>query len=359
MSTNAFPLLMPLEINANQCGRKTPFACCHDLNKKGISLNENKIAVLGAGTMGAGIAVTYAAGGYEVFLYSRTWKTLDRAQKVIAESMKLLREEGILTDEATEAAEKRIHCTVFLEEAVQDAWYVTETIVEREDAKRALYQQLDGLLSDHVIIASDTSAMNIFEFMPKRRLSHTVIAHFYAPAYILPLVEVVGCPETLPSVVDTTLALHRKCGKSPIFMERFVPGFIVNRLQEALNREVIFLLENGYCTPEELDVAVKTSLMPRGLLLGLVQRMDFTGLDMVCNVLRNQSIEPAPACTGVPPMLEERCQNGDLGVKTGKGFFDYASQSYEEVLRHRDRQLLKSVRLAADFMADPLNDENA
>lgn len=319
-------------------------------------MNHHQIAVLGAGTMGAGIAVTYAMGGFQIKLYSRTQTTLDRAEKVIAESLDLLREEGMLTPEEALAAQNRVHYTTSLEKAVQDAWYVAETVVEREAAKREVYQKLDEILPEGVIIASDTSAMNIFSFMPERRLPYTVIAHFYAPAYILPLVEVVGCEKTLASVMDATVELHQKCGKSPIRMERFIPGYVVNRLQEALNREVMFLLENGYCTPEEMDIAVKTSLMPRGLLLGLVQRMDFTGLDMVSNVFRNQSVELAPAYENVPNILEERCQRGDLGVKSGKGFFDYSSQSYEEVLRHRDKHLLKSVKLAAEFMADPLND---
>lgn len=317
-------------------------------------LHRNKIAILGAGTMGAGIATVYAAGGYEVSLYSRTQKTLDRAAKVIAGSLAFLAEEGVLTDEATQTAEQRLSFTTTLEDAVRSAWYVVETVSEVAQAKSDLYARLDSILPPDVIIASDTSAMDIFALMPPARRPHTVIAHFFAPAHILPLVEVVRGPETLDEVMDATVELHRACGKTAIRMERFVPGFIVNRLQRTLGREVTFLLEGGYCTPEDLDLAVKTSLMPRGMLLGLVQRMDFTGLDTMANGYRSEAYVPADLPPGVPPMIQERCDRGDLGVKTGKGFFDYSGQPYEEVLLHRDRQLIQSVRLAEAFMADPL-----
>lgn len=317
-------------------------------------LNQNKIAVLGAGTMGAGIATVYAAGGYEVALYSRTQKTLDRAAKVISGSLALLVEEGVLTESAAEQAEQNLHFTTALDEAVRDVWYVAETVSEVAQAKADIYTQLDRLLPEEVIIASDTSAMDIFALMPAARQSHAVIAHFFAPAHILPLVEVVRGPETLDCVMEATLELHRACGKTPIRMEQFVPGFIVNRLQRSLGREVTFLLEGGYCTPRDLDLAVKTSLMPRGMLLGLVQRMDFAGLDMMANGYHSKAYVPADLPPGVPSMIQERCDRGDLGVKTGKGFFDYSGQNYEDILLHRDRQLIKSVRLAEQFMADPL-----
>jgi len=317
-------------------------------------LNKNKIAVLGAGTMGAGMVTTYAAGGYEVCVYSRTQKTLDRAAKVIASSFDLLVEENMIAKEAAEAAIKNITYTTSVEEAVQDAWYVAETVVEVEEVKTELYAQLDKILPEEVIIASDTSAMNIFNFMPAARQPHTVIAHFYAPAYILPLVEVVKGPETLEWVMDATMELHKKCGKTTIRMERFISGFIVNRLQSGLGKEVTFLLEEGYCTPEDIDLAVKTSLMPRGLLLGLIQRMDFTGMNVVVDGYYNKTYTPTPPYKGVPSYIQKVYDRGDLGVKTGRGFFDYSGQSYEDILRHRDKQLLKSVRLASEFMADPL-----
>ena len=317
-------------------------------------LNQNNIAVLGAGTMGAGIATTYATAGFEVSLYSRTQKTLDRAAGVIANSLDLLVEEDMITADVAEKAKNAITYTTSVEEAVKDAWYVAETVVEREEAKTEMYLLLDQILPEDVIIASDTSALNIFAFMPASRQKHTVIAHFFAPAYILPLVEVVRGPETLESVMEATIALHKKCGKTTVRMEKFISGFIINRMQSGLGKEVQFLLEGGYCTPEEIDLAVRTSLMPRGLLLGLVQRMDFTGMDMVMNTYYNRHWTPTVNPKGIPTYIKEVYERGDLGAKTGKGFYDYSGKSYEEILRKRDKQLIKSVRLAAEYIADPL-----
>ena len=317
--------------------------------------NRTRIAVLGAGTMGAGMAVTYALGGYEVGLYSHTEKTLERARGVIESSLALLTEESGLAPDTAAAAAGRIRCTTSVEEAVRDAWYVAETVAEVAEIKEGLYRQLDKLLPEGVILASNTSALNVFALIPPARQSHAVIAHFFAPAHILPLVEVIRGPETKEAVMDTVLTLHQECGKTPIRMEQFVPGFIINRLQRSMNREVMFLLENGYCSPEDIDLAVKASLMPRGMLLGLVQRMDFTGLDMMANSFRDTGYTAAPPTQGTPRMIAEHYERGELGVKTGRGFYDYAGQSYGEILLRRDRQLLKSVRLAQELLSDPLD----
>ena len=315
---------------------------------------ENKIAVLGAGTMGPGIAITYALQGYEIALYSRSQATLERAARVVASSMDLYVQEGHIDRETADAACKRIRYTDSVEDAVQDAWYIAETVVEKIPVKTELYAQLDAILPENVIIASNTSSLNIFSIMPKRRQSHTVIAHFFAPAHILPLVEIVRGPETVEEVMDRVIQLHQKCGKTPVRMDRYIPGFIVNRLQGALSREVVHLLENGYCSPEDLDLAVKTSLMPRGMLLGVVERMDFAGLDMMVNGLTNKSYQPAPD-PGKPKMFFDAVARGDLGAKTGKGLFDYSHLSYEQLLQQRDRMLMQSVALAKAFIDHPLH----
>jgi len=315
----------------------------------------NKIAVLGAGTMGAGIAAQFALYGHRVMLYSRSWATLERAEKTAGKIYELLVDTGRMTGAAAARAGEKITCTTSVAEAVKDAWYVVETIVERTAEKAELYEKLDGLLGEDVILTSNTSFMDIFALIPKRRQGNTLIAHWYAPAHILPLVEVVKGPETRPEVVERMLEFHRQCGKTPVLMERYVPGFIVNRLQSAMTREVLFLLENGYCTAEDLDLAVKTSLMPRGMALGLVQRMDFSGLDMVANGLRNGTYQPAPA-PGVDNQVFRHAEQGELGVKSGEGFYRYQGCPYEQTLKKRDAQLLKSVDLAAELMGEPLHD---
>ncbi len=313
-----------------------------------------KVAVLGAGTMGPGIAITYALHGCKTAIYSRTQKTLDSAKSVIEGSLALLVEEQQITTEEAAATLKNLEFTDNLSAAVKDAWYIAETIVERPDPKRALYEQLDALLPEDVMIASNTSYLNIFELMPQRRQPYTLISHWYAPAHILPLVEIVRGPETTDSVMDKVTEFHKACGKTAVRMEKFINGFIVNRMQSAMTREVLYLIENGYCSPEDIDLAVKTSLMPRGLLLGLVQRMDFNGLDMVANGLNNKNFTPSPVVEH-PKFIFDHVANGEYGVKSGKGLYDYSHQSQVETLNQRDRLLLKSVALGNQTIKEPFH----
>ena len=314
----------------------------------------DKIAVLGAGTMGPGIAITYALNGYKTAVYSRTKKTLESADSVIRSSLSLLADEQVITNEQGKKALENLEFTDSLEGAVSDAWYIAETIVEQPEPKRELYQQLDALLPEDVIIASNTSYLNIFELLPASRQPYSLISHWYAPAHILPLVEIVRGPETLDHVMDKVADLHNRCGKTAVRMEKFIPGFIVNRMQSAMTREVLYLIENGYCTAEDIDLAVKTSLMPRGLLLGLVQRMDFNGLDMVANGLNNKKFTPSPVVDH-PKFIFEHVDKGEYGVKSGKGLYDYSHKTREETLQERDRMLLSSVSLGKESIDKPLN----
>ena len=319
-------------------------------------MDQNRIAVLGAGTMGPGIATCYAMSGSYVRLYTRSEETLDKARRVIGANLELFSQEGICTKEAAADALSRITFTTCLEDAVEDVWYIAETVVEKPAVKKDLYEKLDSILPPEVIIASNTSYLDIFSLMPRRRLPHTAISHWYAPAHILPLVEIVRGEETLDAVMDQIMEFHQKCGKTPVRMEKYIPGFIVNRMQSAMQREVLYLIENGYCSPEALDLAVKTSLMPRGLILGLVQRLDFSGLDMCVNSLNNRSFTPAPPPEH-PEFVFSHTEKGELGVKTGKGIYDYSHLPYEQVLQQRDRMLLRSVALAEDFLKNPLHNQ--
>lgn len=317
-------------------------------------MDQNKVAVLGAGTMGPGIATCYAVAGSPVQLYTRSEETLRTARRVIGANLELFLQEGLLNKEEAAAALSRITFTTCLEDAVRDVWYIAETVVEKPEVKQALYTKLDRILPPEVIIASNTSYLDIFSLMPHSRLPYTAIAHWYAPAHILPLVEVVRGRETLDTVMDRIMAFHLQCGKTPVRMEKYIPGFIVNRMQSAMQREVLYLIENGYCSPEALDLAVKTSLMPRGLLLGLVQRLDFNGLDMCANSLNNRAYTPAPP-PDHPQTIFSHVEKGELGVKTGKGIYDYSHLPYEQVLQQRDRMLLRSVALAEVFLQNPLH----
>jgi 3-hydroxybutyryl-CoA dehydrogenase len=298
-----------------------------------------KIAIFGAGTMGPGLAQVFATAGFDVALWSRTEATLDRASSVIAANLATFVERGLVETEAVPEVVSRISPTRALDEASEGAHVVIETIIEDREAKQALFKQIDAACPADALITSDTSYLNIFEIVPERRLARTVIAHWFAPPHIIPLVEVVRGPETRDEVVEAIAALIEEVGHVPTVMEKFIPGFCVNRLLRGIGREVLFLLDNGYITPEQLDVAVKASIVPRAMVLGFAQRYDFTGLDLAYTNMQNECFVDAPVDSN-PRSLEERVQRGELGVKTGKGFFDYGDRPLEEILHERDAAML-------------------
>ncbi len=299
-----------------------------------------KILVVGAGTMGHSLAQTFAQGGYPVALVDLNRETLDRAAGLIASNLRTLEDLQLLEKgKGTEIIE-RIHLLTSLEEGARDADLAIEAIFEDVDAKGELFERLETLCPSRTILASNTSYLNIFELKTMKRLEKTIITHWYAPPHIIPLVEVVRGPRTSEETVESVKKLLSQLGKKPVLVNKFIPGFIVNRLQRALAREIFHLLDNGYATGEGIDIAVKASLGIRIPILGVVQRYDFTGIDLVHQFMRNPSIdlvsEDKPSET-----LQELIDRDHLGVKTGRGFYDYSGKKMEEIMRDRDIKLIK------------------
>ena len=311
----------------------------------------SKIAIVGAGTMGPGLAQVFAGAGYQVALYSRSAETLDKALGVTAANLETFVRNGLLQADDVPPILARITPTRSLAEAGLDASLVVETIAENVDAKRAAFAELDDVCPRDAVFTSNTSYLDIYELVPERRLPSTVIAHWFAPPQIIPLVEVVRGARTSQETVDLIVDLLKKVGRVPVVMEKFVPGFCVNRLLRIIGREVFFLLDNGYMTAEQLDLAVKASIVPRAMVLGFVQRYDFTGLDLSLNNLKNTAFLEPPL-DNAPRSLVERVEKGELGAKTGKGFFDYSDRDPEDVLRERDDALLRVFGAVGDLMGE-------
>ena len=311
-----------------------------------------KIAVLGAGTMGPGIAQTYAMGGYEVTMWTRSESTREKALLSLRSQLDTFEEEGLLR-ESKETILSRISFALTVEEAVAGADFIQETIVEKKDAKVALYEQLAACVPADVIIASNTSALNIFEIVPPQLLPQQIICHWYAPPHVIPLVEVVKSEEAPQEYADIAVTMLNNCGKTAVLMKKFIKGYIVNRLQQCLNQEVFYLLDNGYCDAEAIDLASKASFIPRACVLGLCKRMDFGGVDMTYNNFKNKSYA-APQWENPPSTLENLVSEGSLGIKSGKGFYDYEGVDMEELKAKRDKQLFEVFRLQQQFLDDPV-----
>ena len=313
-----------------------------------------KIAVLGAGTMGPGIAQTFAIGGYDVTMWTRSESTREKAIASLKSSLKTFADEGEIAADQIDEILSRINFKLTVAEAVEGADFIMETIVEKKDAKEELYAQIAELVGPEVIIASNTSAMNIFEIVPEKILPQQIICHWYAPPQLIPLVEVVKSEQAPQEYADIAVEMLKKCGKTAVLMKKFIKGYIVIRLQQCLNREVFYLLDNGYCDAEAIDLAAKASFIPRAVVLGLLKRADFGGLDMTANNYKNRSYTMPEKGDELPTSLAELVDAGHLGIKSGKGFYDYEGVDIEELKTKRDKQLFEVFRVAKKFMDDPV-----
>ena len=311
-----------------------------------------KIAVLGAGTMGPGIAQTYAMGGYQVTMWTRSESTREKAIESLKAQLDTFEAEDLLA-EPKDVIFGRISFALTVEECVAGADMIQETIVEKADAKKELYEKLAGIVPADVIIASNTSALNIFEIVPEKLLPQQIICHWYAPPHVIPLVEVVKSEQAPQEMADVAVALLKKCGKTAVLMKKFIRGYIANRLQQCLNQEIFYLIDNGYCDAQAIDLACQASFIPRACVLGIMKRIDFGGVDMTYNNFKNKSYA-APQWDTIPSILQEKVDANELGIKTGKGFYDYTGKDIEAVKAKRDKYLFEVFKLTQKFMDDPV-----
>jgi 3-hydroxybutyryl-CoA dehydrogenase len=302
------------------------------------------VAIIGAGTMGHSLAQVFAQGGYRVHLHDVSEDALSKAYRLISANLETLSETGSFDiAEKKEVLENRIIFTTSLSDAVESAEIVIEAIVEEQEAKKRLFSELDRLSPVGCILASNTSYLDIYQFVETKRPENVIITHWFAPPHIVPLVEIVAGPRTGSKTIARVKEMLTGLGKETIVMKRFLPGFIANRLQAALTREVLYLLDNGYATPEDIDTATKASFGLRIPILGITKRMDFAGLDLLQRVLKNRSYTPPPD-RDRSGIVDAMISQGRLGVKSGKGFYDYEGLPTEEVLKARDKKLLKLKR---------------
>lgn len=299
-----------------------------------------QVAIIGAGTMGHSLAQTFALAGYPVRLHDLNEEILARAGALIASNLRTLVEMHSLEADQPPIVLKRIQTTTRIEEAGAEADFVIEAISEDETAKKGLFRTLDAVCLAEAILASNTSYMDIFQFVETARPDKVLITHWFAPPHIIPLVEIVRGPRTSQETVDRVKALLVAAGKKPIVISRFLPGFIANRLQSALNNEVLHLLDNGYATPEDIDLATKSSFGLRMPILGLVKRMDYTGLDLARKIIENGVCKIPPQRTR-SESVDRLVSQGRLGVKTGGGFYEYGGRSPEEIMKERDEKLIR------------------
>ena len=304
-----------------------------------------KILVVGSGTMGHGVAQIFAQGGYEVAMQDSFPGALERADKLIKSSLDTMVEAGVVQKKDIPAILGRIKPTMSLEEAVQDVDLAIECIVENKEAKLDLFKKLDALCPSKTILASNSSMLNIFDFV-ETRPDRLIVTHFYAPPQIIPLVDVLKNEKTDPENVKAVVDILKKLGKKPIVFNKPIAGYVVSRIMVAYQREIYYLLDNGYLSPGDLDDAMIWGLAMRMVVVGGVQRIDFGGLDLSAKNASNT--KDSTPLDYKPKLLHELVAQGSLGVKSGKGFFDYEGKTEAEICHDRDVRLLKLLKFLQD-----------
>ena len=277
-----------------------------------------KICVLGAGTMGHGIAQVFAMAGYEVWMRDIEQSILDNAMQKISWSLNKLHSKGRIK-ETPEEILARIHPTLDVEEACKDADFVIEVVPEILDLKKKIFAEVDQLVPPHAILASNTSSLPISELAKATKRPDKVIGmHFFNPPVILKLVEVIKGDETSDEVANLVIELAKKIGKEPVLVKKDSPGFIVNRILGAIIHEAIWSLERGEHTIEEIDAATRFKAdMP----MGIFELMDYIGIDVVYHMMK--AMKERGVKFEIPKSFEELFNSGNLGVKTGKGYYTY------------------------------------
>jgi 3-hydroxybutyryl-CoA dehydrogenase len=294
-----------------------------------------RVAVIGAGTMGHSIAQVFAASGIEVNLADVKREILDHALRLMKGNLKTLAEYGKVKEREIPSILGRIHTTTDIQAAAQGTDFVLEAVVEVPEIKKTVFKLLDEACGEEAILASNTSGLEIFKIIEVRNPSRTLVTHWFAPAHIIPLVEVVPGPETSPSVVQFAAKLMARIGKKPIVMKQFVQRFIVNRLQNAIIFAALEMIMNNWATPEEIDRAIKSSLGIRLPIVGVVQSLDFTGLKLIDDIIKGLGMNV--------PLITEKVTRGEFGASTSRGLYDYGGRTEEEILRKRDTLYLKML----------------
>jgi 3-hydroxybutyryl-CoA dehydrogenase len=303
----------------------------------------NKILVVGSGTMGHGIAQSFAQAGFQVTMVDQIEQALLRASALIKSSLSTMVEAELIREEEIKTILDRITSTTNLEEASKDADLAIECIIEDKEAKKDIFRKLDALCPPRTILASNSTFLSVFDFVETSRPDKVLITHWYAPPQIIPLVDVVRGPETSEASLQEVVDLLKLIGKKPVVFNKPCTGYVVTRLQVAFQREVYWLLDNGYISPDNLDEAAIWGLAMRMMVVGICQRIDFGGLD-----LSARTVKQAPdQCTPLdykPQILNSLVEQGALGVKSGRGFYDYQGRTEAEVCHIRDIRLLKLLK---------------
>ena len=302
-------------------------------------------ACVGAGLIGQGWATVFSSRGYDVVLQDVSDAILEDAVARVASNLNLLEENGLLAPNESAAAQQRIRTTLGLEDAVGNADYIQESVLDSYDLKRRIFKEMDALAPDNAILASSASGLVMTEIQTStQRPERCVLVHPILPVHLIPVVEIVGGETTSAETVETTRDIMAELGKTPVVLKKEVPGYIVNRLQSALLREAIDMVDKGVAGPEDIDLAFCMGIGLRDPLVGPFLRIHLAG-NGVEKFMENyaQSYhyrwESMETWTSIPPSAAESVIQGVHEMDVVR------SKTLDDIKGWRDDMLIKILKL--------------
>lgn len=302
------------------------------------------IAVLGTGTMAPGIAQLCAQSGYSVSMWGRTDASLQRGFNRLQSNLRTFRDNGLIAEGDDELIFSRVKGATSLEEAVSDADFVIESVAEELTLKKGIFTALDGICHQDAILSTNTSGLSITAIaLGTGRPEKVIVTHFWNPPQLIPLVEIGRGQKTSQETVNVTTQLMTKIGKTPVLVQKEAPGFIGNRLQFALLREALYIVEQGIASMEDVDTAVKMSFGRRLPVTGPLETADLGGVDTFLAVSEYLMKD---LCSSSQPssLLTDAVKKGRLGTKSGTGLYEWSPESISQITKAREEELIRFLR---------------
>jgi 3-hydroxybutyryl-CoA dehydrogenase len=309
------------------------------LSGKGKSASIINVAVIGAGTMGPGIAQVFAQAGCVVTLIDIDKQVLKQAKERIKSSVKAFKQAGVYSARKASSTIAGISYTTKLQEGIKSADFIVEAIAENLEVKKAFYRQIEKFIHAKTIIASNTSTYSIDDLAKDAKYpGRFMLTHFVNPPHVIPLVEVARGIKTNDHTYKFTLALLKKAGKSPLILKKMIPGHLINNFNFAILSTALGFMGQGIASIEDIDRAFTESLGPRYSIMGPFKTMDLLGLNILWQAVT--SFDPNAHNDPRIKQLRELYEAGKLGMKSGAGFYDYSDKSYFETLNHYNQRIL-------------------
>ncbi|MCH8293611.1 3-hydroxyacyl-CoA dehydrogenase family protein [Candidatus Poribacteria bacterium] len=303
-----------------------------------------QIAVIGAGLMGHGIAQEFAFAGYQVHLHDVSKEKIREGLDRIRDNLQMFVENELAQPSQIDETLDRIYGSDRLEVVCREADFVIEAVTENLPIKQEIFRQLDGICPAHTILASNTTALMPSQIGELAQRGDKILnTHYFNPPYLIPLVELVRSPKTSDETLQVTYDLMVKIGKTPAIIQKEALGFVGPRLQAALIREAFSIVERGIASAEDVDLVVRNSFGRRLSVAGPFQVFELAGWDMVLAAFE-ELYKDLNSSTDVNPLLKEMVEKGELGVKSGKGFYEWPPEKIEEVRARMDRALIWQMK---------------